>query len=145
MHGKEFFMDMLNSYFIVVTLITAATFIMGVCLFPNESFGYSAFAAPLIYGACGVLPNFVMYSKRELTVKELLVRKVMQFVLIEVLVLTAAFGGSDIAGERLKAAIAMGISIFVIFVISHVIAWMQDCMAAKKMTDELIRFQQSVK
>lgn len=145
MHGKEFFMDLLNSYFIVVTLITAATFIMGVILFPDASFGYVAFASPLIYGACGILPNFVMYSKRELSIKEVLIRKGIQFVLIEVLVLTAAFGGGDIVGERLKAAIAMGISIFVIFVISHMIDWMQDCMAAKRMTDELIRFQESVK
>ncbi len=108
MHGKDFIIDWLKSYFLVVTLI-----------------------------------NVVMYSRRELKVKELVVRKAVQLVLIEVLVLFAAFYD---AGEKwLKADIIgkVAISIFVIYVIANLFDWVQNTLSAKRMTEELLQFQQN--
>ena len=66
MHGKEFVIDFIRTYFSVVALINVAILIMGLQIAPDSRFGYDAFAAPLIYGAAGTLPNIVMYSKRQL-------------------------------------------------------------------------------
>lgn len=142
---NEAFVDSLvRTYFILVTLITAAMLILGLCFDPYARFGYEAFASPLIYGACGVLPNAVMYSKRELSVKEFLVRKAIQLVLIELLVLAAAFGGTDIPAERPNVVLVMGISIFFIFLIVHVIDWIWSCISARQITEELMSFQQKL-
>lgn len=144
MHGKEFIRNMMVSYFSLVTLITVVIFAMGLYLEPDARFGYDAFAAPLIYGACGILPNAVMYTKRELTVKEFLVRKVIQFILIEAIVLFVAFYGSDIRIKQKEIIIGVGVSVFIVYVVSHIIDWVLDYVSARRMTEELIKMQQSV-
>ena len=91
MHGKEFILACLRSFFAIVTLVNVAVFVLGFTMDPERLFGYEVFLMPLIYGALGILPNIVMYSKRELKIRELLVRKAIQLVLIEGLVLFAVF------------------------------------------------------
>lgn len=145
MHGKEFMMKMISTYFTLVTMITVAMLILGLYFAPDESFGYIAFASPLLYGACGLLPSVVMYSKRELTVKELLIRKIIQFVLIEIIILAVAFQGKAIDKEQKEVVISMGISVFIIFVLAHAISWFQDYMSARRMTEDLIKFQENIK
>lgn len=144
MHGKEFAIDLIRTFFTVVTLVNVAMLLLGTWFVPDMKFGYEVFWAPLIYGAVGTLPNIVMYSKRELTVKELLVRKVLEFILIEVFVLLVAFYGTDTFWKQPKIVISVGISIFVIYVIASVIDWAQNCIAAKRMMDELLMFQKRV-
>ncbi len=144
MHGKGFIIDCIRTYFAVVALINVVILVMGMQIAPDNRFGYDAFAAPLIYGAVGTLPNVVMYSKRELTIKELLVRKVIQFILIEISVLFVAFHNVDAFWQQSSIIIAVGISVFIIYVIASIIDWIQNCIVAKQMTEELINFQESI-
>ena len=144
MHGKEFVIDFIRTYFSVVALINVAILIMGLQIAPDSRFGYDAFAAPLIYGAAGTLPNIVMYSRRELSVKELLMRKVIQFILIEVCVLFVAFYGTDVFWQQPKIILGVAISVFVIYVVASLIDWLQNYLSAKRMTEELMQFQKSV-
>ena len=147
MHGKEFILDLLRTYFIVVTLINAAMWIMGVYLefVPENQFGYEAFAAPLLYGLAGCLPELAMYSKRELTVKELIVRKVLQFFLVEVLVLWVAFYGAVGAWKSPELIGSVAFSIFIIYVLATLFDWLQNYLSALRMTEELVRFQEKIK
>ena len=114
MNGRDFWIDFIRTYFMIVTLITLAMWLVGKAVMPEQTFGYDAFAAPLINGLVGTIPNFVLYSKRELKVKELLVRKALQLVLIEAGVLLVAWyysGGtrldSRIVGILAKAAFSV--------------------------------------
>ena len=144
MHGKEFVLDCIRTFFTVVTLINIVMFILGLYLKPDQRFGYEVFIVPVIYGLAGTLPNVVMYSRRELKVWELMVRKVIQVILIEVFVLFAAFFG---AGEQARTVELVGstaVSIFVIFVIATLLDWLQNSLAAKQMTEELKKFQESI-
>lgn len=145
MHGKEFVIDFIRTYFSVVALINVAILIMGLQIAPDSRFGYDAFAAPLIYGAAGTLPNIVMYSKRELKVKELLFRKIVQFILIEVVVLFVAFYNQNDVVKQPKIIIPVAISIFVVYVITSLIDWIQNSISAKQMTAELVKFQESAR
>lgn len=145
MHGKEFVIDFIRTYFSVVTLINVAILIMGLQIATDSRFGYDAFAAPLIYGAAGTLPNIVMYSKRELKVKELLFRKIVQFILIEVVVLFVAFYNQIDVAKQPKIIITVAISIFVVYVIASLIDWIQNSISAKQMTVELVKFQESAR
>ena len=142
MHGKEFVIELIRTYFSVVTLVNVVILIMGLQMAPNRSFGYDAFAAPLIYGAAGTLPNIVMYSKRELKVKELLLRKILQFILIEITVLFAAFYNQTEIWKKPEIIISVAISIFVVYVIASLIDWIQNSISARQMTAELMKFQE---
>lgn len=143
MHGKEFILDLIRTFFTVVTLINIVMFLLGLYFMPENRFGYEAFIAPVIYGLAGTVPNVVMYSKRELKVSELIIRKIIQMVLVEVFVLFVAFHG---AGEQMLTMEIVGstaVSIFVIYVIATLLDWLQNYLAAKQMTEDLVRFQQN--
>ena len=145
MHGKEFVNDMITTYFTLVTLITVVMFVLGTHFIPNAEFGYEGFATPLIYAVYGSLPNIVMYSKKELTVKEVLVRKVIQLVLIEVIILVMVLPGIGDYMEHMDIVISLVISVFIIYILSHFIEWFQNYRTAKNMTEELLTFQQNHK
>lgn len=143
MHGKDFLLDTIRTFFAVVTLCTVAMLVLGLWFFPDKKVvvGYEVFAIPLLYGVVGTLPNFVMYSKRELTVKELMARKVIQLILIEILVLFAVFFDSEAYWDRIDMIISVAVSIFVIYVVTSVIDWFQNYITAKRMMEDLIKFQ----
>lgn len=145
MHGKEFIMKIIRTYFTLVTLITVAIFLIGAQLAPDASLSYTAFAIPLIYAACGVLPSVVMYSRKELTVKQFLVRKVIQLGLIEILLFTVIFDNVNELKERTDMVILVTISVFIIYTLVHILDWFQKSLSAKKMTEELMCLQQAVK
>ena len=144
MHGKEFVLDCIRTFFTVVVLINVVMFLLGLYFMPEAQFGYEAFAVPLIYGFVGTLPNVVMYSRRELKVGELIVRKVIQVILIEVLVLFVAF--YDTAEQMIKQEMitSTAVSIFVVYVLATLFDWLQNYLAAKQITEELQRFQERV-
>lgn len=145
MHGKEFVIKFIRTYFSVVTLINVAILIIGTQMAPDSRLGYDAFAAPLIYGMAGTLPNIVLYSKRELKVKELLFRKILQLILIEITVLFAAFYNRTKISPKLEDIISVAISIFVIYVIASLFIWIQNTISAKQMTMDLMKFQERAK
>ena len=145
MHGKEFVLDVIRTYFTVVVLINVAMYAMGVHFAPEHRFGYEAFRAPLIYGAAGTLPLFVMYSKRELKVGELIIRHILQFVLIEVFVLFVAFYGTDEAWVDAGVVGSVAISIFIIYLLSFLFDWLQNWLSAKRISEDLRKFQERMK
>ncbi|MBQ7066606.1 MAG: hypothetical protein IJN92_07265 [Lachnospiraceae bacterium] len=138
-------MKIIRTYFTLVTLITVAIFLIGAQLAPDASLSYTAFAIPLIYAACGVLPSVVMYSRKELTVKQFLVRKVIQLGLIEILLFTVIFDNVNELKERTDMVILVTISVFIIYTLVHILDWFQKSLSAKKMTEELMCLQQAVK
>ena len=144
MHGKEFVIDVIRTYFTVVTFINVIMWLVGTQVAPDYLFGYEAFKVPLIYGAVGVFPNIIMYSRRELSVKELWIRKALQLLVIEVCVLYVAFHDADAIFQQPEVVTKVGIGIVIIYVISTVIDGAQDYLKAKKMTEELVKFQRSV-
>lgn len=139
---KERIRDILNSFFITVTLINLAMLILGKLLEPEQVFGYEAFMYPLIYGLIGTIPSIVIRDKKELSVKQELIRKVMNMLLIIVLMLAFMFGGREITSELIAAAAGVSISIVIIFVLVNLIIWWLDLKTAKDMTEDLLKYQE---
>lgn len=139
---KERIRDILNSFFITVTLINLAMLILGKLLEPEQVFGYEAFMYPLIYGLIGTIPSIVIRDKKELSVKQELIRKVMNMLLIIVLMLAFMFGGREITSELVAAAEGVAISIVIIFVLVNLIIWWLDLKTAKDMTEDLLKYQE---
>ena len=141
MRGKELIRDMINTYFMLTTLILVVMTVLGTYFMPDVRFGYEEFEAPLIYAAWGTLPNIVMYAKKELTMKQMLVRKIIQLILVEVIVVSVALPADILERGNSVLLIALVGCVFVIYVLTHVIEWYQDSLTAKKMTEELLSFQ----
>ncbi len=141
MRGKELLNDMIFTYFMLVSMISAVMAVLGMRFIPDASFGYEAFKMPLIYAAYGTLPNVVMYAREELTRKQFLIRKIIQLILIEVIVITVALPAQLLKEKNLEIIVSLGISIFVVFLLTHLIDWFLNYTSAKRMTGELLIFQ----
>ncbi|MBP3576677.1 MAG: hypothetical protein J6K15_01060 [Lachnospiraceae bacterium] len=141
MHGKEFLADCIRTFFTIVAMINIAMFLMGVTMMPDKKFGYEGFIIPVIYGLAGTLPNLVLYSKRELKVGELILRKIIQFLLTEACVLFAIFFDSAEADRSPWLIGVVALSILVIFVLATLSDWLQNYLSAKQMTEDLKTFQ----
>ena len=115
--------------------------ILGTYFMPEVRFGYESFRMPLLYAAYGTLPNLVMYAKKELTIKQLLIRKTIQLILVEVIIITVALPSEIFENGRNEVVVSLAGSILVIYILTHVIEWFQNSMAAKQMTEELLSFQ----
>ena len=142
MRGKELLNDMIYTYFMLVTMISGVMAVLGMRFIPDASFGYEAFRMPLIYAVYGTLPNVVMYARQELTRKQFLVRKVIQLILIEVIVIAVALPAQILKEKNAEIIVSLGISIFVVFLLTHLIEWFLNYTSAKQMTEELLIFQQ---
>ncbi|MCM1047227.1 MAG: hypothetical protein NC433_02240 [Clostridiales bacterium] len=141
---KEILYRSLMIYFILVACITAGIAILGSVLDPDASFGYSAFVSPFIFAALGVIPNLLMYSSKELSDKQIILRKIIQFAVIEVEVLGVCIISPIIHTENPEVVIGVIISVLVIFILVHFIIIVNDYFSAKQLTKELMQFQKNI-
>ncbi|MGN0600898.1 MAG: hypothetical protein ACI4JK_13545 [Oscillospiraceae bacterium] len=138
---KEHFKSVISYYFIIVTLINAATYILGELFRPDERFGYDAFLSPLIYAAIALVPMLCMYSKKELTLRQHIVKEAFQLIALEVILIGFGLGSKSLVPENIKLTAAFALSIFVIYILVGVISWLLDSRQAKLITSELKTFQ----
>ena len=143
MQGKELINDMIYTYFMLVTMILAVMMILGMYFMPDVTFGYEAFGTPLRYAGFATLPNLIMYAKKELTMKQFLIRKTIQLVLVEVIVVVIAVPHEIVKEGKIALVVSLTVSILVVYILTHLIEWFQNYTMAKKMTEELLNFQRN--
>lgn len=138
---KQFVMQKLTLFFTLTTLITAAVYLVGTAFDPGARLGYGDLLTPLRYAALCVIPTFVTYAGRELTAREMLLRKGLEFVLIEAVILTLAFQSPAIDTGRGAVVLAIAGSVLAVYGLANLISWCRDLSEAKKMNDDLARFR----
>lgn len=88
---RSFLKRCIMQFFIISTCICIATALVGPILMPNATLKYPAFLSPPIAALLATLPSLVLYSKRELTLKQTIVRKVLHLLILEVLLTVVAW------------------------------------------------------
>ena len=141
MQGKDLLSKMFRNYFVLVTLINAVIFVSGSIARPDACFGYSVFIMPLIYAFAGILPQAVMYSRHELSVKEVLIRKFIQLLLIELLVNGIILGEDMLQPEYMDMLKTISVCVVLVYVFANIISWALDSVSARALTRELAEFQ----
>jgi len=140
MNFKTFlYKKILMGFFVATTCIGAAMAILGLLFDPDTLFGYQGLFSPLIYGAFTMLPSLVTYSKCELSVRETVIRKLLEFVLIEVIVLLIVYWGGGLTGTSL--AISLVLSVFLIYMTVNLVLWVNDRKTAKAFNAALLEMQ----
>ena len=140
---REHIKNNIMSFFIIVTLVNIAIFVSGMILAPDEKLSYAAFIVPVVDGILGVIPGLIMYSKRELTVKQIIVRDIIQLISVELIMLVFSFGFSGFDNVDVPRLIAVTGSVALVYVGVVAIMYALDFRKAKKMTDDLKAFQKS--
>ena len=116
--------------------------ILGAALRPDQSFGYEVFVYPVLYGLIGAIPPLLINVDKELSVRQVIVRKIFQMILIIALLIAFIFGGSPLNRETVFAAVCVSLSIVIIYIAVNVISWFLDLKTAEKMNADLVRFQE---
>ena len=141
MDFKDFFIKkVLLGFFVAATCICAGMAVLGIQFDPNAGFGYEGFFSPLVFGAATILPTLVGYSKRELSVREVLIRRLVQLVLIELIVLLIVYSSGGLASPALTISLAL--SVLLICLIVHLVLWANDRKTAKAVNEALQIMQQ---
>ena len=128
-------------YFILVTLITILLIIVGLLFDADRRFGYEAFLSPLIYAALGVIPTLFINTDRELSMKKLLIRHVIQLLIIEAVMMTVIFTSKNIPSEKTGMVVVLAVGIAVIYVMSIVVEYIFELTQSREMNIALEAYQ----
>ena len=136
---KRYFLMQLQIYFLLVSLIFAVSMVLGVIFSPNEPVYYSQFRGPFILAGLCVLPSFVTYYKDEPSVQEYIIRHFIQLVMIEAIVLFMIEPPENVSIMLFR--VLVGISVFIIYVITKALIMLQKYKESIKLTKQLKEMQ----
>lgn len=143
MRIKERLGEAFKMYFILVTLITVLLLILGLTLDNDRVLGYEAFLSPLIYAAIGVIPVFFFGSEKEISMKRLLIQRIVTLLFVEVAVLVLAFSAKSIPTERKGVVIGIAVGIAVVYVLSLVVEYVFELIQSRELNEALEVYQRT--
>lgn len=138
---KERLGEAFKMYFILVTLITVLLLILGLTLDNDRVLGYEAFLSPLIYAAIGVIPVFFFGSEKEISMRRLLIKRIVTLLFVEAVVMVLAFSAKSIPTERKGVVIGIAVGIAVVYVLSLVVEYVFELIQSREMNEALEMYQ----
>lgn len=143
MEFKTFFVRrIMMSFFISVTLITISMAVLGLLFEPDQSFGYEAFWPPVLFGAIASFPMLVLYSRKEQSIGEVILRSFLHFLLLESLILLNLYFAGILTSLSMMFSVA--VSILIINLSVHLISYVHDRRVALEFNQALLQLQESV-
>ena len=139
MSFKSFLKKCLMEYFIITTCVTAAIAILGLSLDPSASLSYGAYFSPLIFGFISLIPSFVTYSRKELSLRQALLRKVIYLIILEVMLISFGFWNSIL--HSAADACFFGLTVFIVYIAVNLVSWQLDKKDASEINKTLKSLQ----
>ncbi|MED9970082.1 MAG: hypothetical protein UFA98_08755 [Ruminococcus sp.] len=138
---REFIISRVQLFFFLVTLILTATVILGALYDPQRELRYVDLLSPLFIAACCILPTCVTYYKKEPSVRQYVIRQIIELALIEAVVMLLISAPEGI--EKPLFYLVLGAVIALIYILAMVMMWLQKYQQSKKLTKQLHNLQQS--
>ena len=120
---KEFLLLHLQVFCVLVTLIYAASLIVGLIVVPEQNIKYYQLVGPFITAALCVLPSCITYFKKEPTLKQYIIRHIIQFAVIEGIVLWII--DPPQGSNKALFYVVIGVIVLVIYVLAKLTVWLQ--------------------
>ena len=139
---KETLIRALRLYTLLVTLITVALMILGTLLDRDRVFSYDAFLSPLLYALIGTAATMVTRPGKELSVRSLIIRKVISLLLIEGAIILLALNSDTIPTDQSWVLPGLMLGILAVFLLTHIILYLVDRKEAEKLSADLARYQE---
>jgi hypothetical protein len=122
-------------YFIITTCVTAAIGILGLSLDPTAKIGYEGYFSPLIFGLVSLVPSVATYSRKELTFRQALIRKIFHFALLEALLIAFGYWAGILHGFGDTACFVL--AVLIVYLAVNLISWHLDSREASKINKTL--------
>ena len=139
MSFKAFLKRCLMEYFIITTCVTAATAILGLSLDPTAKFGYEGYFSPLLFGLMSLVPSIATYSRKELSLRQTLLRKLIYFVLLETMLISFGHWARILHG--LYDTLYFALTVLIVYLAVDLISWHLDSKEASKINKTLRSLQ----
>lgn len=139
MSFKDFLKKNLMNFFIIVTCVNLAIGILGANFDSNDTLGYEAYFSPIIFGVLATIPSIIQYSPKELTFKQMLFRRVIHFITLEILLISFAYSSRILQGANV--VISFSITVFLVYLITNIIRWVIDSNTANEINMGLKKLQ----
>ena len=139
---KETLIRALRLYTLLVTLITVALMILGYVLDRDRVFSYEAFLSPLLYALIGTAATLVTRPGKELSVRSLIIRKVISLLLIEGAIILLALNSDTIPTDQSRVLPGLMLGILAVFLLTHIILYLADRKEAERLSADLARYQE---
>lgn len=91
--------------------ITLSVGIIGCINPPPSGVSHYVFFMPFVYAFFCIFPSFVTYSKKELSIKQMAMRKVVQFLLIELVVMLISYIIGTLHDTFMSTAIMLAVAV----------------------------------
>ena len=139
MQSKSKISEALIAFCVCTACITILQGVLGMLFYPEEKLEYEAFLTPPLFGLFSVILGVVTWSKKELSVKQVLIRRAIHLLLIEGMV----FGLNYVVGNRFSIVVnlTLAFGIAVVFVAVYLILWINDKKSADLFNQKLKEFQ----
>ena len=141
MRMKEKLGEAFRLYFILVTLITVLLMVLGLLFDSDRTFGYEVFVSPLLYAAVGVIPVSFFNPDKEISMKKLLIRRIIQELSVEALILLIVFNAPNIPSERIEVVIGIAVGVLVVFILAIAVEYIFELTQAKEMNGYLEEYR----
>lgn len=138
---KEIMKKLMEVFLSLHFLISMAFGICGLILEPGGRLWYEAMFAPAVMALLCTIPALLTIGTNKLTAKQILLRKVFQFLLEEGIVLPMihfVFHEFSSIGD----AVTVAVSVLLVFVGVYLIDWVRGCMEAEELNRRLAQLQE---
>jgi len=119
MNFRIFLKQCVMQFFIITTCVNLAIAIVGPVLMPEATFGFYAFYSPLISGILGTLPSIILFSRKELNLRQTIIRKILHLIVLEGLLTIFALINGNLS-DVLSTAIFMSM-VFMVYLAVNLI------------------------
>lgn len=135
--------QILPSFSITVTCITFGMAVLGTIFQPQARFSYGVLFSPFLFGLVAAALQLVGYSRKELTLRGALARKVVYVVLLEAAVLGILYGSGGLTSPELTLSLA--VMILVIYFAVTLVMWLNDSRTSRDVNAALKELQRGGK
>ena len=139
MSFRAFLKECALQFFIITTCVNVATAIIGPVLSPGLTFGYHAFYSPVISGIFGTLPSIILYSKKELNLRQTIIRKVLHLAALEALLTILAWLNGNLT--NVTDILLFMFVVFMVYLAVNLISWALESREARNINEGLKALQ----
>lgn len=138
---KEFIISRVQLFFFLIPLILTASVILGSIFAPEQEIHYDNLLSPIIIAGLCVLPTCVTYFKKEPTLKQYLLRLVVQLILIQGVVMLLISPPADGSVSTIQYYLLLNAAVLMIYVLTMLMFWFQKYRQSQKLTQQLRKLQ----
>lgn len=129
MSFRDFLKECAMQFFIITTCVNVATALIGPVLHPQMTFGFYVFYSPVLSGILGTIPSIILYSKKELNLRQTIVRKVVHLIVLEALLTGLAWLNGNLSS--VFTTLLFVFMVFMVYLAVNLISWALGSREAK--------------